>query len=348
MNRDTFLYRFSSIVMHQGKVMHAINRYASGLNPIAALRLRCRISWIYAVHAWSPEEYFLYGYESLTPAERKDFVPSYPWDLFVRSTLTQKIMESNTDKWKVYQMFKEYYHRNMCRIAPASEGVSVDDIYRDFIECFTINGQLVQSVIIKPFGKESGVGVKVLNLEDYDTKEAFAKLLHQYSGGATVEELIVQDPALAQFHPQSVNTLRINTIRFSDKVHPFLPLFRMGRGDLNIDNFHGGGIGACVDIHTGVSEAAQTLDLEKFEKHPDTGVMIKGFAIPRWQEMLDMTCRAALKYDVGTIIGWDLALTEKGWVLVELNKYPGIPLIQRHFHDEFEYIRAQYKQSMNK
>ena len=56
-----------------------------------------------------------------------------------------------------------------------------------------------------------------------------------------------------------------------------------------------------------------------FEKHPDSGIDIIGFEIPRWKEAISLAKELATVVKGQRYIGWDLALTEKGWVMVEGN-----------------------------
>lgn len=347
MNKHSFLFRALSIIVHQEKVTNAINHYQPNCPLLASLKLRFRVSWVYASFGWDPKEYFLYHFESLSKADRTDLVPITRWTEFLSSTFPNSSTTLVSNKWVGYLNFKEFYLRKVFRLQPESEK-SANSQYDDFVSCFAAGDQLPKSLIAKPLGLCSGLGVRILDIEEYADVMSFKQVLQEYSDGAVVEELIDQDPRLAQFHPSSVNTIRINTIRFSDEVYPFLPLFRMGRGDLVVDNFHGGGIGAVVDFQTGRLGMAETLELECFECHPDTGVKVLGFEIPQWQELLQLTQKAALKFEVGTVIGWDFALTPKGWDLVEINNLPGIPLIQRHFNKEFAYMEKRYHDDISK
>ena len=65
-----------------------------------------------------------------------------------------------------------------------------------------------------------------------------------------------------------------------------------------------------------------------FERHPDTGVMIRGFQIPNWVELLHFTEEAAMHYPM-KYVGWDIALTPEGPALIEGNvHWPGGNIIQ--------------------
>ena len=155
-------------------------------------------------------------------------------------------------------------------------------------------------------------------------EKALAKvLISEYCkgirGGFIVEELIIQDEKMAAFHPSSVNTLRLSTVRFDNRVEIIHPFMRIGRGGKVVDNGGAGGLLSNIDPDTGKIFVCMDENAISFEKHPDSGIDIIGFEIPRWKEAV------ALAKELATVVkgqrwaGWDLALTDKGWVMVEGN-----------------------------
>ena len=160
-----------------------------------------------------------------------------------------------------------------------------------------------------------------------------------------IEELIIQSSTLADFHPNSVNTLRIPTFRFNDNetliFHPFL---RIGQKGNIVDNAGAGGIMGLVDIKTGCVFAASDERCNCYTKHPDTNLDIVGFRIPMWEEALVFVKKLADVIPNVRYVGWDIALTEKGWVLIEGNEKGQflwqIPT-KEGFRDEFEAICKQ-------
>ena len=59
-----------------------------------------------------------------------------------------------------------------------------------------------------------------------------------------------------------------------------------------------------------------------FDEQPDSHIKLTGFTIPRWKEACDLAKEAALRLPEATFIGWDFALTDSGWVMVEGNHTP--------------------------
>lgn len=103
------------------------------------------------------------------------------------------------------------------------------------------------------------------------------------------------------------------------ECHFLYSVFRMGQGAV-VDNFHAGGIAASVDPATGIvlTDAAD-LAANTFPVHPSSGLVIKGFRIPHWEQILDTCRRIAPIVPEVHLIGWDFAITPDGVDLIEGN-----------------------------
>ena len=96
-----------------------------------------------------------------------------------------------------------------------------------------------------------------------------------------------------------------------------------------MDNFHQGGVGVRIDRKKGCLKGkAISKDLEEFECHSLTQVEFDGFPIPYWDEIEKMVCEAAMVNTDVKVVGWDVALSNKGPLLVEANRRPGFDLVQ--------------------
>ena len=65
-----------------------------------------------------------------------------------------------------------------------------------------------------------------------------------------------------------------------------------------------------------------------FDAHPTTGVVFDGFQIPCFQEAKELVLKAALESDKILVVGWDVAISENGPVVIEGNRRPGFDLVQ--------------------
>ena len=65
--------------------------------------------------------------------------------------------------------------------------------------------------------------------------------------------------------------------------------------------------------------------------HPDTGARIEGVAVPDWQAVRRMALRCMRAFPDLSYAGWDVAVTQDGPVLIEVNVVlPNPNLIQMH------------------
>ena len=54
--------------------------------------------------------------------------------------------------------------------------------------------------------------------------------------------------------------------------------------------------------------------------HPASGTVFKGYVLPDWNQLKELIFTAAAKVPQLRFIGWDLAHTQDGWVIVEGNE----------------------------
>ncbi len=293
----------------------------------AKARKRYTVDMVYSLHRFGCmfDEYFLYNFQNLNTQERESFVTDkLRWSYYARLNNRNSI-EIFNDKKKCYDLFSKWYGRELVLI-------SSEDDKDAFLE-FAKNHK---KFIVKPYNSSGGRGVHIKNIEGIDPKECFKELI---LGGASVvcEGLIMQSEAMSVFHPSSVNTLRIPTIRDKDKVNLFHPLLRTGVGDSVVDNASSGGIFALVDSETGIvcSEARDEKG-GKFPVHPNTGIAYQGFQIPDWEQAITLVKELSTVLPDCRYVGWDLAHTENGWVMVEGNPHGQIIMMQLFFDKGFK------------
>jgi alpha-L-glutamate ligase-like protein len=90
-------------------------------------------------------------------------------------------------------------------------------------------------------------------------------------------------------------------------------------------NLHQGGIGAGVDLDSGVTNHA-VLYNRFVERHPDTDVPLVGMRVPYWDRVLSMSCKVAEAVGLG-YVGVDIVVdAEEGPMLLEANARPGLAI----------------------
>jgi hypothetical protein len=80
------------------------------------------------------------------------------------------------------------------------------------------------------------------------------------------------------------------------------------------------GIVCSIERETGRVRHAAFQDGRRVECHPDTGLPIVGIDLPFWRESVDLVRRAhAAAFPRFAFLGWDVALTKDGPILLETN-----------------------------
>lgn len=147
-----------------------------------------------------------------------------------------------------------------------------------------------------------------------------------------VERRLIQHPTLAAVSGSTVGTLRMLTFLMRDGSVALGPtVWKIPIGDSGVDHFmHGvGQYAAPVDDETGrVGPARRWVELEPIDVHPTTGQRITGVTVPHWELAKATVRRGATCFPEVGAIGWDVAVTEEGPVVIEANVGWAEPLTQ--------------------
>jgi hypothetical protein len=258
-----------------------------------------------------PSEYFLFDFPNCNHQKRKTFLTlkhkdevmikkvgfGYNWDIL-----------ENKDMF--YEKFKEYFHRDVCIVKESSHF----ELFKTFVSKHS-------KFIAKPINGQCGKGVRIIDLtnQNYTSEHIFNELLG--SGKWILEELVESSPEITRWNPSSLNTIRIPSFLIKNGFFVLKPFFRIGRKGCVVDNANAGGILVVIDEVSGII-LTDGVDMRgtRYEKHPDSQLPFKGYQIPEWEALLKLAEEIhRTKMPNYPYIGWDFALTPKGWVLIEGN-----------------------------
>lgn len=145
---------------------------------------------------------------------------------------------------------------------------------------------------------------------------------------AVIQVRLKNHPALAELSgTYALQCTRIVTVVTRagevEILYAFQKLIAAGN---HVDNFVGaeGNLLTCVDVATGKLGTAFAMSQElpsytTCDTHPLTGRKLAGFELPNWSAACALARRAAISFLPLRAIGWDVALTAEGPVLVEGN-----------------------------
>ena len=186
-----------------------------------------------------------------------------------------------------------------------------------------------KKVILKPDLGSLGRGIEII---EYTNEDAARKRFKEFSldSPTICEEYIRQHPSLNEMNPFSVNTVRVVTILDNNNVEIIAAVLKTGGSvDKFVDNMHNGGIGAQVDIQTGiVTTHGRNYQFKSYVCHPISGMQFIGYCIPNWEKVTELAKEAHRRLPQCLIYGWDIAVTENGAEIIEANNAPGPLLMQ--------------------
>ena len=285
----------------------------------------------------------------ISGAEYKDYVAYRFWELdeevqktyFTKGDANALRKKYNTNKDNIRffmnkNEFNEKFEQFLGRPWGYTSQISLDDF------CARFAGQ--KKIIYKPLADSCGHGVTVFDLTSEEMASVHEKIVALPEG--VVEGYVIQHPEMSKYSRNSVNTVRLVSVYAFGKVNVLYAAMRMGGGEAVVDNFHAGGVLALIDIETGVLNT-EAIDLagKFYENHPVTGEKIVGFQIPYWQEVIRLIEKAGTVVEGVGYVGWDIAITENGPILIEGNTAPAPNVLQTpyaRYHQGMKHVVAKY------
>ena len=258
------------------------------------------------------QDYLNFKFYEKSAAERATYVTTGDEYYAYQYLAGIEYAEFFSDKINFHKNFAKYAKREYC--APD-----------DGLEAFEAFCERHPSFVKKPRFGLGGGGVVKVDAADIADKAAFLEQMRE--NDEFVEELVVQDPRWEALSP-STNTLRVMTFAHNDESRVVMAVARVGSGASIMDNFHQGGMGVLIDMDRGCL-VGNGFD-KKVNESPTsvTGVTFDGYPIPYWDEVKEMCCEAALINQGVNLIGWDVALSVNGPLIIEANRGPGWDVTQ--------------------
>lgn len=297
-------YRFKSRIAYIKEIAKRYGR-EKDLDKLMPL-----IKKAYIKYRWNIEEFFMWDFEHLTQSEVLAYCPEFDHNIFVLTVNNFATAKLFRDKWSTYKRFAKYFKRACVYVE------NLADLQKKEVKQFLKDNSLY---LAKPVGACCGRGIQKLSNE---SNEQLKNILLESNtgGGYLLESFIIQSPKMGVLHPASVNTIRIPTINYGDHIEIFHPYMRMGMNNSFVDNVASGGIAALIDPTTGIVMSSGDEFGNSYTVHPNTNEPIVGFKIPYWEDAITTVKQMASEVPDVHYVGWDLALTNQGWVMIEGNE----------------------------
>lgn len=202
--------------------------------------------------------------------------------------------------------------------------------YDDFIKTIKIilDNSETGSIFIKPhdgIGGKNTYKINNKNISEYENKlkELYKKI---NTCDFLFQETVIQNEILSKVNSSSLNTVRLHTF-FNDhgEVEIISAMMRFGTNGGIVDNASGGGFMVPVELESGVllDKGFTPLKLggKEYDVHPNSGIKIKGFKIPYFDEAKELVIKAGGYIPTLRLVGWDVGVTETGPILIEGNAH---------------------------
>lgn len=137
---------------------------------------------------------------------------------------------------------------------------------------------------------------------------------------ALIEYCVQFDPLFAEVSYQGVPDIRVIVYR----GYPVMSMVRLPtRNSDGKANLHQGAVGAGIDLSTGRTLRG-VLGNDVVDEHPDTGALISGLYIPKWDFILQASARSSEVTGLG-YVGVDMVIDRNlGPMILEMNARPGL------------------------
>jgi hypothetical protein len=190
-----------------------------------------------------------------------------------------------------------------------------------------------KALVAKPSDGEGGDGVRMLGpFADAEALRAAFRADAPHAATIIVQERILAHPLLAGLALNALPTVRVVTILDEAGVPQVVSatLRFASTPTATVDNMKAGGLLAPVDLDTGMlGLACQGYGGEDHASHPVTGAPIRKRVVPEWTAVKALAVQAHRTFADYTLIGWDIAVSPDGPVLIEGNGKPGVLMPQR-------------------
>ena len=183
----------------------------------------------------------------------------------------------------------------------------------------------------KPIDQSGGHDVEKIEIDkNTDLDDLYNRLIKnkQY----LLEELVEQIDYMSKLYPCSVNTIRLVTVRYKEKTHIVCSVIRIGNNGHSVDNFHSEGMFSTISENGIINKPAIDRNTNEYVVHPYTNTPIVGFKIKDYDKLVNLVKKASEVVPEVGYVGWDVAISKNGPVLIEGNHLPGYDVYQSKIH----------------
>lgn len=235
--------------------------------------------------------------------------------------------------------------------------INISSCHKEFADL----GQFEDSdYFVKNVNKESGEGVFNFTIKKGDiiagnctcsTKEFFNNLKE---GIWVIQKKYTSHSKIRSINDSALNTTRIYTIMSTSGPVYFGGYQAFATNGARIDSWSHGSVYVGIDAEKdtlgefGITSLSDKRPGIMFE-HPDSLIKFKDYEIPHLKDSVELCLKAHNLFYCNFFIGWDVAITDEGPLIVEANEFPGINVLQcfdggirKRFLDKYNEVIKYY------
>lgn len=307
----------------QWKNIFNLSRELSKRSDRTAIAIFLDFLTCYKTRGTSWWNYMNFGFHFQTDPEIRDtFATEYKDNIYMNSHCNSpEMLVVLEDKGLFNRRYKEFLGREYLDLRLVSE-----EEFRLFLERH-------DQVVVKPASDCGGKGI-----EKYSSQKAsehYSEFINE--NRVIIEEVLPQHPDMDAINASSVNTLRTCTCIDKDgKITVLYMVLRIGRKDSFVDNMSAGGLFTKLSLDGRITHpcySAQGFG-SIYTHHPDTNLPFIGIQVPMIVEVKELAIKMAQKNPDARYVGWDIAITPDGPVVIEGNDRTSCDLPQTYIHSD--------------
>ena len=200
-----------------------------------------------------------------------------------------------------------------------------DQLVQYFENLLDASGE--DDLFVKPLADYGGKGCLKLSKKKL-SRQIDSNMESLLANGHIFSKVVQQHPEIDKIHSKSLNTLRIITYITDENTTEVVSTFmRFGIGESIVDNGSSGGLYVGIGTQKGQLKdygyKTMTFGGDKVTHHPNSNFRFGGFKIPYFKEACELAV-SAVDYFPDRWIGWDIAITPDGPIIIEANDCPDL------------------------
>jgi len=280
------------------------------------------------------KDYFLFGlYQKKYTEHITKFIPISVIEkcqIKLNKSETSKLIGNKALFADIMRRYKIPVVKELFRVSKS--GIIIDSVGDNISKemAISIINKYFYPVFIKMNAGFAGKGAYIFDQKTGAIEDLFSNIKDEI----IVQPVIKQHEILCQLHKASLNTIRIDTLIINNECKHSFAVLRVGRDNSVVDNSDKGAIVIKIDIITGklypIGRTKTKFGTKDYYEHPNTGIKFAGIIIPYWDTILEMVKKTAFIFPEAKSVGWDVAITRDGPLIVEGNPGWGSSMPQLH------------------